>query len=580
MAVSGRWLIGSVITYVLIHLGLAFIPIEFFKRLSLFRLRGPIGWLSVGLLFLVLSLWGWLSVVVSKAENRANFVKNGGSFVWNGVKNWIRHLPTIVGWALNRIQWRDNRAEYPFHRLRYELSVMMNYLLRLQVYVSKSKFVEQVQRFVVQEIDKKFQYTFSTGQQKSDYIEYASGYDYKQKKDSSWYKEDMPLEFVSHSGNLAAKVPGGAGARRRHVVVCKYIDMLREELHQVTEGVYDLRKNDSVSRAMETLSRNLASVFTQLDKNWNRVKVSSMRYGLSQYKDSLRWAILDMNNRNGWYRHPYKFASTISRPYFVTAIIKKKNGIIMFERETSKTYPSPHVKIEDKKRGKWGQQEVYLWEVDNKGRFIEDINKIKVENKHVTGGTVKNPTYGAFAELGEGQTAEVGYRKIDGEEIYQGDELKEIASLMSATEWKFYKDDFLTGYLHPKSRIWKDYQEAHNRRDWGYRRLESMGTPGRSSGNAAFDREALKDPATIQYKGRINYYDSKPEQITETEPKNNYPCVSLLGLTNYIIDYVSKTLKEEEQIRFFRMYPQYRHDFMTGKGKFGVLGEEEIKKEG
>jgi hypothetical protein len=188
----------------------------------------------------------------------------------------------------------------------------------------------------------------------------------------------------------------------------------------------------------------------------------------------------------------------------------------------------------------------------------------------------KRPFYEGFPPLKEGETRQVRYRKIDPEMVYQGDELKEIASLMN-TEWQFFKDDFLTGHLHPFSRTWKDYQEAHNRRDWDYQSL-NRSTPRKTSADSAFDREALKNPGNAQYKGRVNYFDTKIEEISGLGRTNTYPCVSVLGLTNYIVDYVSKQLKEEEQIKFFTLYPQYAHDFKSGTGKFTILGEEEIKK--
>lgn len=577
----GEDLIAVLVVHLGINLVLYFIP--YFSKYSIFGAgMALISWKGFLIILGLILGYSWLSIYVASSEKRANFVTNGISFTTNGIINRIRGMAGFIGGLLNRIQWRDSRAEYPFHRLRYELNVLMNYLLRWQVYVSKQKYVEEVQNFVTNKIDVNYEATFSTGQQKSDYIEYSAGYKYEQDpKTSRWEQRQRILEFISKNGKLSGKVPGQPGSKNRHVLVCEYMNRLKTFLEEVADGTFVPGNYDNPTRFKEILMGSMQEIFDGISgdhKNtYTPAKKSLMRYGLSQFRDSIRWAMLDMNNVSGWYKHPYKFASVDARPYVVTAEVTKKNGKIEILREIKKKRILES--IGQKMNNNFGEQQKILWEVDNKGRFMQDINKIMIEEKHMKGvSLVKKPDYEDIG-VAEGGTKEVRYRKVDPEDVYQGDELKEIASAMASSEWQFFNDDILTGYLHPKSRTWRDYETAHDAQDWSYEGLE-RGAPPKLSGPEAFDREALKDPGDHHYRGRKNYYDSNPDQLNKEAPVSNYPAVSIIGLTNYIIDLVKKTLSEEEQETFFEMYPQYKHDFETGGGQFGELAEEEKKNEG
>ena len=560
MKLFNKWnLVGSVVAYIGIHIALIFFPPAFSQH-SLFKAGAGIPTLiSIMVLGVMVVGWGFASTAVSRAAGRASFAKNGGGWIWNSLKNWGRHQGGIHGWLINRIQWRDSKAKYPFHRLRLELNVLINYLLRLEVYTVKSKYVAEVQKFVQEEIDEKFEFTYSTGQQKSDYIEYMAGYGYKYDAEkATWTQEDRVLEFVSSNGHLTAKVPGQCGAKNRHILVAKCMESMNRYFDRVRGGTFKPGSHYLPENLKRDLQEELATIRDELElegggKTLPPAKKSLMRYGLSQYKDSLRWAILDMNNRNGWYKHPYKFASIIARPWICTARIERKgNGEIKIKEELIDRRVRERREIGDRKGGKFGAVERFMWETDSKGRFMDDINKIIIEKKQFVSQTGREVVYGDIS--GD----EVRYRKVDGEDIYQCDELGMIASAMTSSEWAFFKDDFNMGYLHPKSRTWRAYEDAHNDRDWSYRHLsKKWKTPLLAPKEGAFDREALKDPGKFQYRGRKAYYDEVEEELKDNEPINKYPCVSLLGLADYIIDLVKKTLKEEEQPKFFKLHPRY-----------------------
>ena len=310
-------------------------------------------------------------------------------------------------------------------------------------------------------------------------------------------------------------------------------------------------------RRLKKFNDILADLEIEHGGTFGSVKTSLLRYGLSQFRDSIRWVMLEINNKNGWYRHPYKFASLDARPWIVEAELKRDNKgkIKGTGRIVSRTRKMENIDV--KKKGDYGEVEKYLWEVDNTGRFSDDINSIMIEGKDLNG------------EIGNRNT--VFFRKIDAEDVYQGDELKQIASNITQ-EWTFFKDDFISGYLHPLSHTWKDYQEAHERKDWGYKNLKKISTPQKGA-DGAFDREALKDPGNFQYRGKKVYYDQNEDELREEEPRNYYPAISILGLTDYLIDLITKQLKEEEEMKVLKLYPE----FDLKNIKFRELGEEQTK---
>ncbi len=557
---SRRHLLGSLGAFLLIHL--IILPIPGLSRFSLFRASaGLIGWKGVLLMFGLIIGWGWLSITVSKAEGRANFVRRGFSSIWGSIEEIARtSKPRWYNpfyWLDYMLQLKDTQPSgfvpRVFHRLRYELNTLMNYSLRWQVYVAKSLNVTATKEFIREKINSLIEQTASPGQQKSDFLEYAIGLR-PVKGVEKWelfeYQAKWACEFLGPAGKISKKVPGQTGTKNRHHLIFELFNKMIDNIRSIENNKFNMGISDPTTACINNIEGAMGKLLTFYEKTSDPMKKSLIRYGFSQYRDALRWVVLDQQNKNGLYEHPYRFARTEARPFWVKAKIVRDeiSGKIKYLVEDL-NQPLRFVNEQVFKKGigndpeapkkKIGEEE-FCYEVDEKGRVMRDINMIMVENKHPNQRTI-----------GENDEFTL-YRKVFPEDIYHSDAPVELLDSIEH-EWNFFKDDVLTGMFHPLSMSFVDYEMRHDAKDYGYYGLQHLPKNVVSEGTPAFDREALKD-TTIIYRGRKRYFDEEKALINK-EPINRYPAVSIRGLNSYIAHLVRKELGGAEiQDKFLSSY--------------------------
>lgn len=559
---SRRHLLGSLAAFFLIHL--VILPIPGLSKFSLFR-AGPglIGWKGVLLMSVLIVGWGGLSIYVSKAEGRANFVRRGFSSIWGATEEIAR--TSKPGWY-NPLYWlnycfqlKDMQPSgfYPriFHRLRYELNTLMNYSLRWQVYVAKSLNVTATKEFIRKKINVLLEQTVSPGQQKSDFLEYAIGYR-PVKIGEKWElfgdQANWACEFLGAAGKTTKKVAGQTGTKNRYHLILEIFNKMIDNIRSIEKTTFDMGISDPTTACVKNIEGTMGKLLTFYKAVFDPMRKSLVKYGFCQYRDALRWIVLDQQNKNGLYEHPYRFARPEARPFWVKArIVRDKiSGKIKYLVEDL-NQPLRFVKYKQAFRKGIGTdpeapdkdlgEEQFCYEVDEKGRVMRDINVIMVENKH--------PNRRAISKNDEF----TWYRKVFPEDVYHSDVPVELLDGIEH-EWAFFKNDILTGMYHPLSMSFMDYKARHDEKDYGYHGLQHLPENLVSEGTPAFDREALKDTSVI-YRGKKRYFDEEKTLINREEPINKYPAVSIRGLSSYIAHLIRKELGGAEiQDKFLSSY--------------------------
>ncbi|NQV08543.1 hypothetical protein HQ529_01675 [Candidatus Woesearchaeota archaeon] len=137
-------------------------------------------------------------------------------------------------------------------------------------------------------------------------------------------------------------------------------------------------------------------------------------------------------------------------------------------------------------------------------------------------------------------------------------------------EWDGFIDDLRNGRYHPTSRRAEDYINSYRRNKnyvLGDDKIKFAVKP--SEGAGAYDEEALKEPGNmpIRYWGRKKW-NSKATTDVNDPPFNPFPGISTSGISRYLEFYFKEDVEEESE--FEENWARYIKD--TGKEKGETYG--------
>ncbi|MBW2975003.1 hypothetical protein KY366_04770 [Candidatus Woesearchaeota archaeon] len=543
-----------IVLFIVFFLVLQVIVAKINPRLSIFEGFLVASGLVLG--FVLIIVIG-IIVVLNKGEAKNRWRSDAADYLGNSLREMLRKIPWIGRMFQMRNAGPEGELPFEFRNLRLELQILMDYMLRLGVYNEKADFVAKVQE-QTEKMDLRYKDIREPGKQKADCWEYKVGIRYVQDpKTTEWKGESFEIGTTDKDGPVADRRINTDGWGNHRGIIFRIMNDFRKTLMN-TDELMNTKIEDKKEYLMNILNRSVSSLIgsynafldnedkgrkdedkkAKLNVNWNKFKAGIEFYGLTQKRDSHRWAVLDQNNINGKYRHTFRFARLASKKGPTKSEIWK---VKVVENRLGKRFIVPEKagkrEIKSEPEGDYGLG-TQLFEVDERGFFVDDINKILVEKYP------KNPN--RFNTC----------RKIPIGGIIDHGSFADICSDI-CVEWAFFIKDVQTGIYHPFSRTAADYNLCHEKRDHYYRNLMKEIKKSRKSPGAqypAFDREALKNPNFV-YRGKKIYTD-KTENLMENDPIRN-PALSTRGMTEYIhgrIKEIEKlsTLEEEKYMRAWK----------------------------
>ncbi|KHO45710.1 MAG: hypothetical protein QS98_C0008G0014 [archaeon GW2011_AR3] len=220
-------------------------------------------------------------------------------------------------------------------------------------------------------------------------------------------------------------------------------------------------------------------------------------------------------------------------------------------------------------------------EVAFDGTYMDDMNDLRIG--------LKSGYWKVFPETSEDQANITAKQQIQyvrvvwppkyGENIVYHHKMNK-AVLYNLKEWEGWVTDLLAGEYKPMSRTRKDYYNSFKKYDLLYKKVqreraseeERIAHVAADSGHgaadihagehehnpihdftevgeqrAAFDEEALKDPGAVNYWARKRWNTEDNPEIRK-QPYNPYPGISVMGLSQYILFYISKRMEYDEEV--------------------------------
>lgn len=521
---------------------------------------------AVGLIWLVIGIFAILPIIVSvglfaskknkEAKDKENLLGKCISHISSSIKDIMNKIPYLAKHVEQRYSTPEGQFPFMFRKLRVELITHMNYLLRLQVYHSKRIAVERVQA----DSEKVFRTTSQTragGSIKTNAFDYKVGRkigQLTQEKptwegnivpDSTWCRFGWYYDSISDVGNRTSRPASEYGWAKMKYAIHELMQQFKFVLENVNGLVDPSHQTDLQVHIERGKSEVIEHYFAQTAESRRRFVGHFNRYGAMQIPHALSWQMMDQNNigRSGWFKHNYRFARSKALPLCIPAKFDNHGNLTEDKSRKPVYYKEPVGNVEE---GEYGQ-DTKLWEIDSRGRFVYDIAILE----HVT---LKNPSQlPEFIEKdkkkidGTLERGKMYYRQVFPEDAWNMVSVEEICSSVIKDWWLFTKD-FQGGKSHPFSKVVSGYLQCIENGKFDFAKHykeyieEGKTTPGDS--NPAFDREALKDPGEFQFRGKKLYFENE----VEGEPLNDYPCISLLGLNDYIRAMVKRLTFEEDLV--------------------------------
>ena len=494
-------------------------------------------WLMIGV-FAILPTLAMIGVFVSNKEKEAKEEKEKGRWKKDIILYPYAHLLKWLGRSKNPFfrwifRWWDPKVPipereipFPFRDLRVEFMTLMNYMLRLQVYKAKKNIVSDKQKFMDSDI-----YSQKGLNQIIDIDKINKNLDvFKNagrviQRTSGGKFESEEYEFTDVNGN---KFTFRGGFNNTELFIYELVNLLKHFLENFPYK--ESRRADQIQIDIEKKLNNvddeLASQRARYGIDVTNFKERSgflKRKGAYNVLELERLFILDQYRLTGKYDHTYRFARKDAKIYNAMVgpqEISPENTFLRKAPTILRVVPSSERVTEP-----------YKVEVDGAGYFVEDLNSWILEGGNII-------------------------RKIDPEEIISGQKVKNIiehnqfndATKWLEAEWELFIRDVLDGRFHQRSRSAKDYADRHARKEYNYDNLKPSGKIGRD--NPAFDRQALLNP-TFDYLGRrkVDGVDEDSVPVTAQIEWNKSPCISTLGIKQYILTYLESKMVVDEEFR-------------------------------
>lgn len=507
-----------------------------------------------------------------------NGLKTGGVSVANATK--------AVGVPEDLIQSLTDRKfmkpldmpdEIPsvFKKLNVELQVLMNYVLRFQVYNLKHSHVKATEEKVkdlikiaqdymyfssLEQQFREMEY-FKTGNQRVVQVKKGEAGDieiqvgaYKAVRDGDEiryeFRKGMQKPYrkqdgtVKKAGSEEEDRPGFINPALHLFNILKYTRDAFNDTDYVLHGIItkdtslDLYNHKMTPRVEGALLGDFTPMCQDLNEFLNRRK----RYGNILEVEANKLEIFDQYLMAGAYTHYYQFAHPAAPVYKVPVTPESFKEVV---NNPDQPWPSDH-------SGAAGKDGSRLWEVNRFGYFTDDINKA------LESGT---PSYVRRVRrwMRESELIDPAgkYKKAEADDEW-------VPTIVDASfvetmrhleqEWQGWIYDLRYGIYHPYSKTFDDYEYCHRRKDARYhligeavevRKKVSSGLSKPTHINPAFDREALKDSGNFVYWGRKKWYDDNLEHINN-DPVNPYPGVSAYGISKYIANYAEEFMRDKK----------------------------------
>jgi len=478
---------------------------------------GKIIWFVVGIAIVIF-------IIVKIYNSEGKFGKYSRGILTDGLKHaaskYKRFLRTTGIPGLNLItrhtKLRDSTpvGEVPFilRDLRVELEVLMNYMLRLEVFSGKESAVKN---FVdsansVQDVFREI----PPDKVKQRIIAYKVG------PDLTIEENEFKVKF-SESSDIPKEdqVPGWLNTP---FIIGKLMNELIKKLStaDLTAEVQNVAPAAESQTKIFSGGRDVAGSFANTAQplehtSWIYFWGHMRRAGAIHLLTSLRQEMIDQYRLYGDYVHNYVFAKPDAEyDLYKWEVKKNSDGTPMWDgvvRKVKTTTVEQHI------GNRIGFESGDMpYEVDASGYVLKDKNEIEVELK------------------------DIYIRKVKLKDIFEFHPYYKICGWLNL-EWKYFIFDMRDGRFHPTSRSSKDYNTLHAKKIFNYSNLKSASKPGKN--RPAFDREAMKNPGNASYWGRKHYFEEE-ERLVGISRVNPYPKLSTIGISEYIGDLVEKTVKE------------------------------------
>ncbi len=401
----------------------------------------------------------------------------------------------------------EGEVPYILRELRVELEILMNYMLRLEVYNGKIKSVSNgaelasyIKNNVTTDTDpldaqKRFR-KYRIGP-KIKYDEKTNKFDLElidpKEHLPGWNEFRYPLFLLFEKFNEKLETSG---------FFKEQTDKEKGDRKETDIKKYELYVKQIISKFESQITKKFWAYYRKLGGN-------KVIQGLSH-------DILDQYLLYGKYKHTYHFASEDATYSEYSWKVIEDDGVY---REVKIDKKVKDVNREIGRMGQIDEEQILYYEVDNDGFLIDDLNEVQVERK------------------------EKNIRKIDRDKIiFQYHPFYKVTDWLKS-EWKFFIQDIRDGRFHDFSYSSDDYGALHKINELDYSKIEWGGKTSRS--RPTFDREALKDSGKVTYLGKKYYYDTSKDHIGIYH-KNSYPGLSTLGISNYMISLIINCVKEQK----------------------------------
>ncbi|MAH32762.1 hypothetical protein CL615_00035 [archaeon] len=500
---------------------------------------------------------GTLFLAIGKGEEKEEadkyrMGKDAIDLSWAKFNSFVRRSSNPMFQLISRIFYLKDKTqpgEVPnvLRGLRVELQVLMNFMLRLEVYAGKINSV--IKGFYKARYIKGIIRTTHPDDIKDSLTKYMIGPQIIL-EDNKLVLEKETKDYKNiEDEEEATEVKGNnPGFTNNAFIISKLMNQFVVDLSsplKVDDHGELMAKLAEENGKQSGILKDMKDIM--VDRSKRKYDGHRRRYGIKHHIRSLELIYYDQYRLYGKYEHFYRFAENTAKFTLHKWDELSSDGFF----KTIKPNPVPAIMETDEELGFDEKKTGQFYEVNIGGYVLEDINNIQVENKDGFGGYI---------------------RKIKKTDTFPWwppefplDWLKQ--------DWEQFINDVRDGRHHPQSRSFSDYAQMHEVRNFSYSNLSR--TPPKKN-YPAFDREALKDPGKFVYLGKKKYHHHIEEQIG-IDIKNPYPSISIQGISRYIKDiveiWVKETEMQEEHIRRYVLdSAQPKENFFTRDIK-GVKSE-------
>lgn len=497
--------------------------------------------------------WGSLVVIaiiimvvlmgIGRGIGKDGMFKEAAKRVWKEALDRLRRIDGVGRFLTDTASVRnpvfENELTPELRDIRYELYVLMNFMLRHDIFKAKTAAIVDMRDKII-ESEKIFAGNAPTEED-------------IRKSMKDWIEGS---EIVYE--NEEWKWKAGYGWGRNYLIVYKIMERLRDILSRDLTLPPDER---AIQDARDTFRDRFEAHTSNMLIAYGKYETAIRRYKAVSKIRAIRLRFLDMYNLFGKITRGYFFAKLHAKPDYYTYDLKadsKKSKVLHKSIDWSKA-KHHHTETAQVTNFEEGSNE-YLLEVDMFGYCVKDINAIQIEKKNIPyirrfkkddrvflpkptidWDILKDPRLDENAP-GISDAEKIRRKQVKDDltkDAKRGVVFSDILEF-SSIEWSFFLRDMEKGQFHPFSKTVVDYEQLIKavHIDLTKDKVTFKGLLDQDK-DLAFDREALRDPGTFVYWGKDKYFAMSPDSLKKF-PANPYPMASILGIWSFINQYSSR----------------------------------------